>query len=135
MKEILSIEKDLGIIGHFRSMVNCMTQEYLSACAGYTDRGYDFDERNSRHICRLNLRDKFMTIDQINILYHIGEREKYRRTKCPACIYKRTTLCPMTDEDVDRCITIDEQKFYADAAAAAWDVLDRQDKELYGEKS
>lgn len=124
MKVTLSIEKDLGIIGHPRSMVNCITQEYLSACAGYTDRGYDFDEKNSWQICKLNLRDKFMTVDQINNLYRIGEREIYRRKNCPVCPVQ--CCCGQHDDEVDKCIAHDEQKFFEDAAATAWDRIDAQ---------
>ncbi len=106
----MNIEVELGINGHYRSMANAITVEYMKALNGYQPE-HNFNEKTSFEICMFGMREKYMSIDQHNILYQIGERDMYRKTHCARCRIR----CPVTDDDVDSCILRDEQRRRAEA--------------------
>jgi hypothetical protein len=106
----MNCEVDLGINGHYRSIVNAITTEYMKALDGYQPIN-NFNEKTSFEICMFGMREKYMTIDQHNVLYRIGERDRYRKTKCVRC----RLWCSATDDKVDACILCDEQREWAKA--------------------
>lgn len=110
-----------GLIGDSRSVVDAMTEEFLSALDNHRPKGYRFDEKTSWRICRMNMKEKFMSIQQMNYHFHQGELAKIRKTECPGCMYKKDGLCPEEEKDVERCWYIAEIKKYQDWAAPSWD--------------
>ena len=116
----ITYEEELGINGHYRSIVNKITVEYLDAIDGYERRGYHFLPETAFHCCRGEMRDQFMTAEHVNELYRIGRREKYRDGKCSKCECNTYGECRQTDGEVDRCINYDYNRMMADAAAESY---------------
>lgn len=119
-KGFQEITQDLpfGLIGHYKSVVNAITKEFLCAMDHYIPHGYEFDEKTSWHICRLQMKENFMTIQQMNFFYHQTELSKIRKNECPKCMYQEST-CPQEPQDLERCWRIAEIKKYDDWYAAA----------------
>lgn len=110
-----------GLIGDYRSVVDAVTEEFLSALDNHQPKGYWFDEKTSWHICRMNMEEKFMSIQQRNFHYHQGEIAKIRKTRCPTCECNTLGYCPMEEKDLERCWYLAEIKKYQDWAAPSWD--------------
>jgi hypothetical protein len=112
-------EKVTLLHGHWRSVVDAITEEYLYALGGCGE--YQFDEQTSFHCARMTLRDKFMTHAQINYLYHQGALQTFRNRECKACRYTTPEIpCKETEAEVEKCWQIAQDKWYADAAAPFW---------------
>jgi len=112
---------------HYRSAVNEITEEYLSALDRQNPQGYDFDLKTSFEICRLTLRDKFMPYGWMNYLYHQGELETFRKKHCCKCMYKCPT-CQRHCSDIERCWQREQDRIATEHYAKIWNDLDSDEK-------
>ena len=107
------------LIGDYRSVVDAITVGYLYALEVCPP--YNFDEKTSFHCLNLEMKEKFMSIERLNYLYHQFELNKIKKKKCPGCMYRESGLCPQSFIDLERCFKIAEAKRYADLAAPFWE--------------
>lgn len=100
--------KNYFTIGHWVSIVDTCTSEYLNALDKYPP--YYLDVQSSFHCCGMELRDRFMTIKQINCLYHRGEERIYKEKSCPQKRFVACATCKQAPEDIRTCIDMDERE-------------------------
>jgi hypothetical protein len=94
-------------IGHWSSFVNDWVQNYLKALS--------YNDSIALTFCGMDMRDRYMTIDQVNYLYYRSKERDYLDKVCSSNKLVSCATCHHTPEDVRTCIDIAERKASDDA--------------------